>query len=201
MKHWQVERVIDKIRSFIERAQSSADPTRGYEWILLSGGEYEAAYRADCPEPYREHEDFWINTVRTSIRDTDNGHKTELSLGLAIDMLMPCHWRFVGNLRIVLEAIGGKLDADKPYAACGRNITLVPIRREMETVCNTLKVFCGDSGRSRATDADLLTLLGPPTAVKKWLAASLDKTLRLQMNPPADIRAVSALTGPDWIRD
>jgi hypothetical protein len=49
-------------------------------------------------------------------------------------------------------------------------------------------------------DRDLLALLGKPTAIKKWLAASLDKTIRLQLSPPAELREISALAGPDWIR-
>jgi hypothetical protein len=29
---------------------------------------------------------------------------------------------------------------------------------------------------------------------------SQDKTIRLQLNPPADLRAASALEGPEWIK-
>lgn len=200
LKEWQVQRVIEKIRSAIHWPQSCDDPTAQYAWILLSGGEYESAYRNECPEHYKEHEDFWLRTVRTIIHDTENGDEADLSLGLAIDMLMPCHWRFVENLRIVLEAIGGRLNPGKPFAACGRNITLMPIRRRMEIVSHTLKVFCGASKSSQEIDRDLSALLGKPTKVKKWLAASLEKTMRLQLNPPAELRAISALAGPDWIR-
>jgi hypothetical protein len=121
-------------------------------------------------------------------------------LGLAIDMLMPCHWRFVENLGIVLEAIGGMLNPEKPFAACGRNITLLPIRRRMEIVSNTLNAFYNDAESNKEVDRDLLELLGKPTEVKKWLAASLGKTIRLQLNPPVELRAMSALAGPDWIR-
>jgi len=199
LKEWQVQRVIEKIRSSIHWPQSLDDPTAQYVWILLGGGEYELAYRNECPEHYKEHEDFWLRTVRTIVHDSESGHQAELSLGLAIDMLMPCHWRFVTNLQLVLEAIGGKLDLDKPFAACGRNITLVPIRRRMETVFKTLKVFCGDPELSQEVDRDLLALLGEPTEVKRWLAASLDKTIRLQLSPPAELRAMSVLAGPDWI--
>jgi hypothetical protein len=46
----------------------------------------------------------------------------------------------------------------------------------------------------------VLAALGEPTEVKEWLAASLRKTIRLQLNPPAKLRAMSALAGPDWIR-
>ena len=200
LKEWQVQRVIEKIRSVIHWPRSNDDPTAQYTWILLSGGEYETAFRSQCPEHYKEHENFWLTTVRTIIHDTENGDKAELSLGLAIDMLWPCHWRFVENLQIVLEAIGGQLNAEKPFAACGRNITLLPIRRRMEIISNTLNAFWNDAASIKEVDGDLLDLMRKPTAVKKWLAASLDKTIRLQLNPPAEVRAMSALVGPDWIQ-
>ena len=200
LKEWQVQRVIEKIRSSIHWPQSLDDPAAQYVWILLSPSEYELAYHNKCPDHYIEHEDFWLKTVRTIVHDSENGDRAELSLGLAIDMLWPCHWQFVPNLKIVLDAIGGRLNPEKPFAACGRNITLLPIRRRMEIVSNTLKVFCGDPDSNQEMDRDLLALLGKPTAIKKWLAASLDKTIRLQLSPPAELREISALAGPDWIR-
>jgi hypothetical protein len=200
LKEWQVQRVIERLRSSIHWPQSLDDPTAQYVWILLSGGEYESAYRNQCPDHYKEHQDFWLRTVRTIIHGTENGDEADLSLGLAIDMLWPCHWNFVENIQIVLEAIGGRLNTEKTFAVCGRNITLLPIRRRMEIVSNTLKVFCGDPESNQEMDRDLLALLGKPTAIKKWLAASLDKTIRLQLSPPAELREISALAGPDWIR-
>jgi hypothetical protein len=202
IKEWQVQRVIEKIRSAIHWPRCASDPSAQYVWLLLSGGEYELAYRSQCPEHYREHRDFWLQTVRTTIRDTVNGEKADLSLGLAIDMLMPCHWRFVENLQIVLGAIGGALGPQEPFAACGRNVSMVPIHRRMTVVSNTLKAFYDDHASSYLTDIDknVLMLLGEPTEVKKWLAASLAKTISLQLNPPAELRAMSALSGPDWIR-
>jgi hypothetical protein len=199
LKEWQVQRVIEKIRSLIHWPQSVDDPAAQYQWILLSGGEYESAYRDRCPEPYKEQEDFWLATVRTIFHDTENGNEAKLSLGLAIDMLWPCHWNFVENLQTVLEVIGGRLNPQKPFAACGRNISLVPLRSRMEIVSKTLRVFCGGQAPNKEVDREMLALLGKPTAVKRWLAASLDKTIRLQLNPPAELRAMSALTGPDWI--
>jgi hypothetical protein len=200
LKEWQVQRVIEKIRSVLHWPRSCDDPAAQYEWLLLSAGEYEFAYLNQCPEHYKEHEDLWRTTVRTIIHDTENGDEADLSLALAIDMLWPCHWRFVENLRIVLDAIGGKLNPEKPFAACGRNITLLPILRRMEIVSNTLRVFCGDPESGQEVDRDVLVLLGKPTEVKKWLAASLDKTIRLQMHPPGELRAMSALAGPEWIK-
>ena len=200
LKLWQVQRVIEKIRSVIHWSQSSDEPEEKYVWILLGGGEYELDYRKECPDQYKEHEDFWLKTVRTIIHDTENGDAAELSLGLAIDMLWPCHWRFVTNLQIVLEAIGGKLHPDKPFAACGRNINLSPIHDRMKIVSNTLRFFIGELEMNKEIDKDLLVRLGKPGADNRWLAASLDKTIRFQLNPPTKLRAIAALIGPDWIK-
>ncbi len=200
LKEWQVQRVIEKIRSAIHWPESRNDPAAQYVWLLLGGDEYDAVYRSRCPAYYKEHEAFWLQTVRTSIHDVENGNQAELSLGIAIDLLMPCHWRFVTNLQIVLDAIGGRLDPDEPFAACGRNISLVPIRDRMEAVCNALKVFCGTAESDEKTDRELLAQLGQPSEAKKWLAASLEKTIRLQLDPPAELRAMSALAGPEWLK-
>jgi hypothetical protein len=207
LKEWQVQRVIERIRSVIRWPQSDDDPSAQYIWILLDAGEHEVAYRSDCPEHYKEHEDFWLTTVRTIVHDTDadTGDEAELSLGLAIDMLWPCHRSFVENLQIVLDAIGGNLRPRKPFAACARNITGVANRDRMEQVSRTLGVFCGDGEPGDAESGDgvdqgVLEALGAPSPAKRWLAASLDKTIRLQLDPTDDMRAATALTGADWIR-
>ncbi len=200
LKEWQVQRVIEKIRSSIHWPQSVDDPAAQYVFILLSGDEYESAYRSQCPEHYKEHEDFWLATVQAIIHDTENGKDAELSLGLAIDMLWPCHWKFVENLQIVLEGIGGNLHPEKSFAACGRNISLLPNRGRMEILSNTLRVMCGSPESNKEIDTEMLAILGKPTEVKRWLAASLDKTIRLQLSPPVELQALSALAGPDWIR-
>ena len=71
----------------------------------------------------------------------------------------------------------------------------------MEIVSNTLKIFCDAPKSDQEIDRNVLATLGEPTEEKKWLAASLDKTIRLQLNPPAETRAMSALAGPDWIKE
>tara|TARA_B100001964_G_C13834253_1_gene422951 strand:- start:302 stop:529 length:228 start_codon:yes stop_codon:yes gene_type:complete len=70
----------------------------------------------------------------------------------------------------------------------------------MEVVSNTVKVFCGSPGPDQEVDESVLAVLGKPIEVKRWLAVSLDKTIRLQLDPPAEVRAISALAGPDWLR-
>ncbi len=198
LKEWQVQRVIEKIRSLIHWPQPLHDPPAQYVWILLSDGENEFTSRKQCPDHYKEHEDFWLRTVRTIVHDTVNGDEADLSLGFAIDMLWPCHWRFVENFQVVLGAIGGRLNPEKAFAACAWNLALLPIRRRMEIVCSTLRLFCGDPEPDQEIDKDLLALMGKPTEVKTWLAASLDKTIRLQL--PGDRGALSALAAPDWIK-
>jgi hypothetical protein len=174
LKEWQVQRVIEKIRSWTRWPWSEQDPSAQYAW--LSCGQQA------CPDHYKEHEDFWRQTVQTfpfeGLQGLDGGG---FSLGLAIDLLWTCHWNFVENLQIVLEVIGGNHQPKKPFAACVWNITLSPIRPRMEVVSNTLKVFCGESGSGKEIDPNVLSLLGELTQEKKWLAASLGKTIRLQL--------------------
>lgn len=200
LKQWQVQRVMEKIRSHIHWPQSLDDPASRYQWLLLAGDAYQLAYIEECPAYYQQHQDFWLATVRTIIHDSDHAQPAELSLAIAIDLLMPCHWDFVHNLQIVLAAIGGQLHPSRPFAACGRNITLVPIRSRMQQVCDTLRIFGEEAITNRQADAELLALLGEPSAERKWLAACLDKTIRLQLDPPAELQSISAMSGPDWIR-
>jgi hypothetical protein len=94
---------------------------------------------------------------------------------------MPCHWNFGQNLETVLGAIGGNVNFETPYMACARNIKLSPIRHRMKAVCRTLQAYYGDRLSDEDVDQELLRSLGEATAAKKWLAASLDKTIRLQM--------------------
>lgn len=91
LKQWQVQRVVERINEYVHLWQSSSNLQSKYVMLLLSGGDYEVAYRNDCPEHYEEHEDFCLSTVRTIIHDTVDGKEAELSLAIAIDILMPCH--------------------------------------------------------------------------------------------------------------
>jgi hypothetical protein len=174
LKEWQVQRVIDKIRSWTDWPWSDQDPSTQYSWITIN--------QTECPNYFKEHEDFWQQTIETMPFDDLEGLDGEgFSLGLAIDLLWTCHWKYIENLQIVLEIIGGKLKPDKPFAACAWNITLSPIRPRMEVISNSLKVFNGEDEADKQIDMDILAMLGEATDEKKWLAASLDKTIRLQL--------------------
>jgi len=191
LKIWQVQRVVDKIRSLIRQPQSE------YTWLMLDVGDYDFRYRESCPDQFQDQSEYWRQTARTRIHDTIDGVDSKLSLALAIDMLWPCHRRFETNLQIVLDAIGGRLDPAVPFAACGRNIGMLENQDHFIQVSDGLRSYC----ENRQVPADLQTKLGDRTPVRHWLAASLDKTIRLQVDPPPEMRRLSAMDGPDWIRE
>jgi hypothetical protein len=122
-------------------------------------------------------------TRETLIHDTIDGQQAQISLEAAIDCLNGCNWNFPNNLVIILRAIGGDLYPSTPFAACGRNVRLVPSRDRMRVVVSTLSLFCDQSGvKADQTDPAILATLGDPTPTKRWLAASLKKTLELQLH-------------------
>jgi len=53
LKVWQVQRVIEKIRTTIHWPQSQDDPTAQYTSILLSGGEYDFFSSVNVPSTIR----------------------------------------------------------------------------------------------------------------------------------------------------
>ncbi|MHC4720840.1 MAG: hypothetical protein ACYSYT_10245, partial [Planctomycetota bacterium] len=67
-----------------------------------------------------------------------------------------------------------------------RNLKLSPLRDRMRTISNTLGAFWNKKQTDQIIDADILACLGEVTEVKRWLAASLDKTIRLQLEAPSD---------------
>jgi len=144
-------------------------------WGAYPAGEY-----------YRDDASFLEQTKNTLIHDTVDGRKGRISLGLSIDLLMPCHWDFVGSLVTILKAIGGDLHPPRPFACCSRNLGLSPLCDRVRTISNTLRSFWRGSKRIKDIDRDVLASLGPATTVKRWLAASLDKTIRLQLEASSD---------------
>jgi hypothetical protein len=194
LKEWQVQRIIERTREHIGWRGSGPGEAKAYVPLLEAGSEYASVKRADCPEHYQEHADFWQRTVRTRILDTElgdhhsvygdlgYGEKTVLSLAVGIDMLWPCHWDYVGNLETVLGVIGGDPKPRRPFAFCARNIKLAPVRARMHIVSRTLRAFCQDLPPGDDVDAELLASLGEPSREKRWLAASLDMTIRLQLD-------------------
>jgi len=203
LKEWQVHRIIENTRDHIGWPRIQHEPTRSYVPLLEAGSGYESMERTDCPEQYREHSDFWQKTVQTRILDTElgeyhsvygdlgYGERTAISLATAIDMLMPCHWDYVRNIGTVLSVIGGDPTPERPFAFCARNIKLTPIRGRMKVVSHTLQVFRQDRLFDDGVDREILQVLGEPSRQKLWLAASLEKTIRLQLDlSPDELAAV-----------
>jgi hypothetical protein len=180
LKIWQVQRVVDRITEALE-------PSKHYHRLALDLGDYGEPGAKPVGEFYKNDPTFLEKTKKTTIHDTVDGRKSKVSLAMAIDLLMPCHWDFVGGLVIILKAIGGDLHPAKSYACCARNVKLSPLCDRLRTISNTLGAFCKGRKRTKTIDHDILASLGEATPVKRWLAASLDKTIRLHLSLPFEM--------------
>lgn len=166
LKVWQVQMVIEKIRRFLD-TQKRWD--EAYENVVDT-------------QHTGENAEFRDVTKQIIIQDTADDRPAEITLASAIDFITGCNWDFVETIRTVLMAIGGRLYAERPLALHARNIKLNPACRRMRTICNTLKEFCESEESATEIDPDILRILGSRTPVKRWLAASMDKTIRLQLS-------------------
>jgi hypothetical protein len=174
LKVWQVQRIVDKV-------SEALDPSCTYHRIAFDFGDYGEPGAVKAGDHYEDQRDFVARTKATLISDTHNGNKAQVSLAIAIDVLEPCCWNFVGNLAIILKAIGGDLNPDKPLALCQRNIKLSPLCDRLLVIANTLRAFCQGTAREDDVDNVVLSVLADKTPVKHWLTASLDKTIRSQL--------------------
>ena len=183
LKIWQVERVVDRI-------SQSLDTNYTYHNLVLDLGDYGEPGAKSAGEHYKDNAAFLKQTRETIIHDTVDGHPSSVSLAYAIDLFMPCHWDFVGSLVIILKAIGGDFHPERPFACCARNIKLSPLCERLRAISNTLGAFWKVEKTNQDIDQDLLRSLGEATPVKQWLAASLDKTIRLHLSMPCGIELV-----------
>jgi len=173
LKIWQVARVVDRIGHAL-------DPERPYHNLALNAADGAA-------EHYRGDSAFWQQTKETILHDTVDGRESKISLAFAIDLLMPCGWDFVGSLATILRAIGGDLHPHRPLACCARNVRLSPLCDRLRTISNTLQTFWKGEMATGSIDRDILASLGTATPGKCWLAASLDKTIRLHLSQPFEV--------------
>jgi hypothetical protein len=178
LKVWQVERIVDKIIEALDRS-------RPYHNIVLDLGDYGESGANPVGGHYKNNQAFLKQTIKTVIHDTVDGRKAKISLAMAIDMLAPCNWDFVGAVVTLLKAIGGDLHPARPYACHQRNIELSPLRDRLRIISNTLGIFWKPE-KAEDIDEDVLASLGELTPVKRWLAASFEKTIRLQLEPWSD---------------
>jgi hypothetical protein len=180
LKRWQVARVADKI-------SHALDPNHPYHNLALNVGDYGEPGTSTAEEHYEKDTTFLRWTRETIIHDTVDGRKSKVSLAFAIDLLMPCSWDFVGCLVTILKAIGGDLHPQRPLACCARNIRLNPLCERLRIISDTLRFFWENDAPAGNIDRRILAALGAPTPVKRWLAASLDKTIRLHLGQSFDI--------------
>jgi hypothetical protein len=180
LRIWQVERIVDRVGEAL-------DPSRPYHRLALDLGDYGEPGAKPAGQYYKDDLTFLEKTKKTIIHDTVDGRKSKVSLAMAIDLLMPCHWDFVGGLVIILKAIGGDLYPGEPCACCMRNIKLSPLCNRLKIISRTLGVFWKGDKMTKTADRDILVSLGKITPVKRWLAASLDKTIRLHLTLPFEI--------------
>ncbi len=179
LKVWQVERIVDKVREALES-------NRPYHMMVFDVREY-APGALPPGEHYKDAAEFLEQTKEIIIHDTVDGQEARMSLAMAIDMLEPCNWDFVGSIVTLLKAIGGDLHPERPYVCHSRNLKLSPLCDRMKTISNTLGAFWKGEETDETIDRDILASLGEATPVKRWLAASLDKTIRLQLEAPSDL--------------
>lgn len=175
LKVWQVERIVDRI-------SHALDPNHPYGNLALSAGD-PGQTGSYCPRDAT----FVRQTRETLLHDTVDGRESRISLGYAIDLLMPCGWDFVESVATILRAIGGDLHPHRPLACCARNVRLSPLCDRLQTIADTLNVFWRDQTKAKGLDRRVLASLGTPTPVKRWLAASFDKTIRLHLSQPFEM--------------
>ncbi len=176
LKMWQVRRVIDKLKQPL-------DLSCHYHTMALDFSESGEPGAVKAGEHYRDQQDFLDQTKAALIYDTIDGRKSQISLAMAIDRLEPCNWNFVENLVIILRAIGGDLHPYKSFACCERNVLLTPLRNRLKIISDTLRAFWQGQETDKNIDDNILIALGQKTPIKSWLAASLDKTMRSQLDP------------------
>ena len=174
IKIWQVQRIIEKVNAAL-------NPKCSYHGLVLDMVKADGSESTDAREHYRDHADFFDKTVFTMINYSLNGEPSQISLGMAIDIFTPCNWNFANNLKIILEAISGNLNPTDTFAICSLNGQLTHHRKRLIAISNTLNSYHSGSTFNHDIDKELLSLLGDMTDSKRWLAASFDKTIRLQL--------------------
>jgi len=179
VKIWQVERIVDKVTEALDRS-------RPYHMMVLDMGDYGEPGAKPVGDHYKDAAEFVQQTKEAIIHDTVDGREAKMSLAMAIDMLEPCNWDFVGSIVTLLKAIGGELHPERPYVCHQRNLKLSPLCDRLVTISNTLGVFWKEEETNKKTDQNILDYLGEVTPIKRWLSASLDKTIRLYLETPSD---------------
>jgi hypothetical protein len=174
LKIWQVERIIEKLKQ-------SLDPSYRYHVMVLETAEAGGRGAVRVEGYYKDQADFLDQTAAAVIHYTLDGQPSEMPLAMAIDLLRPCNWNFPVNLAVTVGAVGGNLHPKETFAPCSLNARLTPLRGRLKILDDTLRAFWKQERTSEPIDQDLYNSLGTLTPQKQWLAASLDKTIRLHL--------------------
>lgn len=175
LKRWQVQRIIEQLRKALGISAC-------YINMALDIDRFGQPITIKPQDHYKDHLDFLNQTAAAMIHYKLDRADSEMSLAVAIDLLRPCNWNFAGNLFVLLKAIGGDLYAKEIFAPCSLNARLTPLSNRLKIISNTLGAFWKKEKVLREIDEELLKFLGIMTPQKQWLAASLDKTIRLHLS-------------------
>jgi hypothetical protein len=123
---------------------------------------------------YRYYKDMVIRMV-------DDMHPSEkerwVPLLLAVQFANPCSVNYFQFVSVLLDMLGGKEDLEFPFPFCGHysKSQYLAIRKTIRAYQSFL-ARDGDTG-----DAGLFGRLDDEDLSRRWLAASFEKTLRLQL--------------------
>jgi hypothetical protein len=182
-KAWVVQRVIEGLDHHMCSAglleQPEDAPTKRFPGGLTLEGPEADAYFAGSPEMLAQ-----ARSQKLQVRREVGGPVQEHSLALVLGLLNPCnkfYFQFLFALFELLDAPGEDRVLPSPF--CG-NLSQGRHERYYRAI-NALRHYLGKPPEgSLPADEAVLARLGAPTEVKRWLVASLEKTLREQTPPP-----------------
>jgi hypothetical protein len=183
LKIWVVQRVIEGLERHMRSARLLDQPEPPRTPI------YPGGLTLDSPEADQYFPDSLdlLNEARSrklKVKNEIDDQTSEHSLALLCEFLNPCSKFYFLFLFALFEYLD---DPDEerilPAPFCG-NISHSQHRKYYRAI-NALRQYLGKPPEgSLSADSAVLEQLGSQTQVKRWLAASLEKTLREQ-TPPA----------------
>jgi hypothetical protein len=182
-KAWVVQRIIEGLEhhmcsaGLLELPATSRAPSLPGD-IALDSPEADP-YFADSLDLLAR-----ARSQRLKVKREIGGQVQEHSLAQLIGSLTPCNETYFLFLFALFDVLDAP-DEDRilPAPFCG-SISHSRQQRYCQVI-NALRQYLGKPPEgSLAEDEAVLARLGEPTSVKRWLAASLEKTLREQVPPP-----------------
>lgn len=184
-KAWVVQRLLDGLEHHL-RVHRLLPPSE-----LPPARSYSGDLNLDSPnaDPYFPDSLDWLAEARSrklKTRKEIGDEVQEHSLAMLISSPNPCnafYFRFLFALFEYLDDPDNERILPSPF--CG-NVSLARHRRYYRAI-NALRTYLSQplTGPLPLDDA-VLSRLGKPTQAKRWLVASLEKTLREQLPPVAE---------------